>query len=271
LAALVGWGLPLVLIGAWPTVASALAALFVSGLSNAVLDVSGFTLVQRGVRTQDRVTFFGVMEGAFGLSLLIGSLTAPLLIDLLGDRGALVATGTLLPVAAAATARPIARGYRTATGDDERLALLRAVSLFAPLPLTALERLCEGSAPVLFAQGDVVMRQGEPGECYFVLADGEVEVLDGERLLRVCTRGDGVGEIALLRRVPRTATVVAKTAVSGYVIDSATFLDAMIGPSARAVAEAVIAERLEVHCAGTASEARSASRAGLGPPHPSKE
>jgi len=243
--ALVGWGLPLTLIGAFPIAALAVAALFVSGVSNALLDVSGFTLIQRGVRTEDRVTFFGVLEGAFGLALLLGSLAAPLLVHLLGNRGALVAAGLILPVLAGLTARPLTRDYRATTGDEGRLVLLRSVSLFAPLPLTALERLCEGIAPVAFAEGDLLMRQGEPGDRYLVVARGEVAVLDGERTLRTCGRGEGVGEIALLRRVPRTATVVATTPVAAYAIDSATFLDAMAGPAARAAAEAAIASRVE--------------------------
>src|SRR4051812_6769254 len=189
--ALVGWGLPLALIGAFPVTALALAGLFVSGVSNALLDVSGFTLVQRGVRTEDRATFFGVMEGAFGLALLLGSLAATLLVNLLGNRGALVTAGLILPVLAALTARPLARDYRATTGDEERLALLRSVPLFAPLPLTALERLCEGVASVAFAEGDLLMRQGDPGDCYFVVARGEVAIVDGDRTLRTCGRGEG--------------------------------------------------------------------------------
>jgi MFS family permease len=244
-AALVGWGLPLVLIGAWPVAALALAALFVSGLSNALLDVSGFTLIQRGVRADDRVTFFGVLEGAFGLALLLGSVTAPLLVDQLGIRGALVATGASLPILAVVTAGPIARNYRTTTGDEGRLTLLRSIPLFAPLPLTALERLCEGAVPVAFQPRDLLMRQGEPGDRYLVLADGTVEILDDTQPLRVCGRGDGIGEIALLRRVPRTATAVATTPVSAYAIDSATFLEAMAGPAARAAAHATLEARVD--------------------------
>jgi hypothetical protein len=261
-AALIGWGLPLALVGVFPVAALGLAALFVSGVSNALLDVSGFTLIQRGVRTEDRVTFFGVMEGAFGLALLIGSLAAPLLVDVLGDRGALVAAGVILPLLAIATARPLGRDYSATTGDEERLALLRSVPLFAPLPLTALERLCEGIAPVAFAEGDLLMRQGDPGDCYLVLARGEVAVLDGERTLRTCGRGEGIGEIALLRRVPRTATVVATTPVTAYAIDSATFLDAMTGPAARAAAETAIASRLEPGSAADVGLRRSAERRG---------
>jgi CRP-like cAMP-binding protein len=72
-----------------------------------------------------------------------------------------------------------------------------------------------------------------------------VEVRDDELLLRTCGPGDGVGEIALIRRVPRTATVVALTDVAGYEIDSATFLSALSGPAGSAAAEAVAAARLE--------------------------
>jgi MFS family permease len=252
--ALVGWGVPLVLIGAWPIAPFAVVALFASGVSNAVLDVSGFTLIQRGVRTEDRTTFFGVMEGAFGLALLLGSLLAPLVADVLGDRGALVATGAILPILAVLTFGPLRRGYRTSTGDEARLALLRDVPLFAPLPLTALERLCEGITTVRFDGGDVLMRQGETGDRYVVIAEGEVDVFEGDRLLRRCGRGEGVGEIALMRSVPRTATVVARTPVTAYAVDAASFLDAMTGPAARAAAEALISTRLAVPQAAASAD-----------------
>ena len=96
-----------------------------------------------------------------------------------------------------------------------------------------------------FEPGDVVMRQGEPGEHYLLIADGEVEVSDGGRILRTCGPGDGVGEIALLHRVPRTATVTACSPVTGYAIDAGTFLAAVAGPSAAAMAAAVASSRLE--------------------------
>ena len=89
------------------------------------------------------------------------------------------------------------------------------------------------------------MRKGEPGESYLLIADGIVDVSDEGRQLRTCGPGDGVGEIALLRTVPRTATVAAQTRVQGYEIDAATFLSAVAGPAAAAAAEAVAAARLE--------------------------
>jgi MFS family permease len=243
--ALAGWGLPLVLIGAVPAPAVALAALFATGASNAVLDVSGFTLMQRGVQNEDRVTVFAASESLWGTGMLIGSLLSPALIALLDPRGAFLVAGAILPVLALLTWRPIERGSRVGGDAEMHLALLRRNPLFAPLPLTALDRLAESLSPVAFAQGDVVMRKGEPGDAYLLIADGEVDVTDDERRLRSCGPGDGVGEIALLRRVPRTATVTAKTAVSGFTIDAHTFLTAVSGPAAAAAADAVAAARLD--------------------------
>ena len=107
------------------------------------------------------------------------------------------------------TWRPIARRRTVAAGTEAHLALLRRNALFAPLPLTALDRLAERLVPVAFEPGDDVMRKGEPGEQYVLIAEGEVDVSDDATHLRLCGPGEGVGEIALLHRVPRTATVTA--------------------------------------------------------------
>ena len=144
IVALAGWGLPLVLIGAWPIALVALVALFVTGVSNAVLDVSGFTLVQRGVANEDRVTVFAVMEGLFGVGLLLGSLAAPALDALIGTQGALVVAGVILPFCALATARVIRRSADRDAAAEEHIEILRRNLLFAPLPLTALDRLAGG-------------------------------------------------------------------------------------------------------------------------------
>jgi Cyclic nucleotide-binding domain/Major Facilitator Superfamily len=242
--ALVGWGAPLALVGAAPTPVIALGALFVSGVSNAALDVSGFTLIQRGVRNEDRVTMFALFESGIGLGLLVGSLLAPLLVSTLGIRAALIATGAVLPVVAALTLRPIAKHTRTGALTEEISALLRGNPLFAPLPLTALDRVAESLVPCSFGPGDVVMRKGELGDHYLLIAVGSVDVADETRLLRTCGAGDGVGEIALLRSVPHTANVVACSHVDGYAIDSATFLSAIAGPAATAAAESVASARL---------------------------
>ena len=162
-----------------------------------------------------------------------------------GRRGRLSGLGAALPLLALVTGRAIARGSQTAPDTEAHLALLRRNPLFAPLPLTALDRLSEGLVPVTFAPGDVVMREGDAGDRYVLIAEGEVEVSADGRHLRTCGPGDGIGEIALLRRVPRTASVVAKTDVSAFEIDGSAFLAAVSGPAAAAAAEAVATARLE--------------------------
>jgi hypothetical protein len=244
LVSLAVWGLPLVLIGAWPVAAIGLAALFVTGVSNAVLDIAGFTLIQRDTRNEDRVTVFGFLEALIGVGILAGSLVAPVLVAVLGARGALVVAGAVLPLTALLTWRPIARGTRGRGAREQRIALLRSNALFAPLPLTALDLLAESMAPVSFAPEQTLMRKGEPGTEYLVISSGEVDVLDDGRHLGTYGAGDGVGEIALLERVPRTATVVARTPVEAYSIGADAFLDAMTGHTARAVADTIIAQRL---------------------------
>jgi CRP-like cAMP-binding protein len=128
---------------------------------------------------------------------------------------------------------------------ERRLAVLRSNPLFAPLPLTALDRLAETVVPVSFEQGEALMREGEPGAEYIVIEDGTVDVSAGGHPLGVCGPGEGVGEIALLRGVRRTATVVARTHVEAYAIDAPTFLSAVSGPAAAAAAETIASSRLE--------------------------
>jgi hypothetical protein len=243
--ALAFWGLPLMLIGAWVAPAVALGALFVTGVANAILDISGFTLLQRGVRNEDRVAVFGIFEGLLGIGLLVGSLVAPLLVEVLGARGAFVVAGAVLPLLALLTWRPITRRTGSSASSERTLDLLRRNALFAPLPLTALDRLAESLVPMSFAPGEIVMRKGDPGDHYLLIAEGEVDVSDDGRALGTCGPGEGIGEIALLHRVPRTATVSARTEVNGYAIDGTTFLAAVAGPTAAALAEAVAAARLD--------------------------
>jgi CRP-like cAMP-binding protein len=156
-----------------------------------------------------------------------------------------VVAGAVLPACALASGRRIVRAPGAGPATEARLALLRSNELFSPLPLTALDRLAEGMAPCSFAPGEAVVRKGDAGDCYVLIADGRVDVTDDGRLLATLGPGDGVGEIALLRDVPRTATATAATDVEAYTIGAPAFLEAVAGPAAAAAAEAVIATRLE--------------------------
>lgn len=238
------WGLPIAVMGAWPVPVIALGAMVVTGLSNASLDISGFTVLQRAFPPRERFAAFGLLEGAGGIGVAVGGILGSVLVDAVGIRGALGVAGAVLPITAVATWPRISRLELDALVSEDRLALLRRVPLFGPLNLSTLERLASTMVPVDVAAGEVLMREGEAGDRYVVIETGSVEVsAEGDRL-RTCGPGDGLGEIALLRDVPRTATVVATEAGRILALDAMSFKAAMAGPAAWAAAEATIADRL---------------------------
>ncbi len=242
--ALAFWGLPIAVIGAWPIVALALIGLFVTGFSNAVLDVSGFTILQQGTPASERMSVFGLLEGMAGVGLAVGSIVGSLLVEAFGVQGALGIAGAILPILAVATWPRVSRLDKRTPEAEREAAALRAIPLFALLPITALDRLAEAVRPVSFAAGEVLIRQGDPGDCYLAITAGDVAIdVDGRRVA-VCGPGDGIGEIALLREVPRTATATAMSAGSGFELDGASFLAAMAGPAASTAARSMVEERL---------------------------
>lgn len=244
MVALAFWGVPLAVIGAWPYVVVALAGLFVTGVSNAILDVAGFTILQRGIPSRDRMAVFGLLEAMVGVGVAVGGLAGSLAYSAFGAQGALGVAGAILPIMAVATWPRVSRIDRRSLVTGRELTALRAVPLFAPLPLTSIDRLAEVARPVAYAAGDVLMRQGDPGETYLAITDGSVAIDVDGRPVATMGPGDGIGEIALLREVPRTATATAITAVAGYVLDARDFLGAVCGPASASAARAVVEERL---------------------------
>ncbi len=125
------------------------------------------------------------------------------------------------------------------------LELLERVSLFAPLPGPALERLASQLEAIQVAAGTSVITQGETGDRFYVVAAGELDVDVDGRHTGSLGPGDSFGEIALLRDTPRTATVTARTATELHALGREAFLEAVTAnpPSARA-ADAVVGARL---------------------------
>jgi CRP-like cAMP-binding protein len=146
----------------------------------------------------------------------------------------------LLPVSSLLVLRSLLRADSLALPVVE-LTRLRALPIFAPLPPPALEALARALAPVELPAGTPVVREGEAGDRFYVIADGDVEVTrDGSHVARL-GRGDCFGEIALLRDIPRTATVIATTDVLLDALDKTSFVAAVTGhdPSARAADDLV--------------------------------
>ena len=117
--------------------------------------------------------------------------------------------------------------------------------MLAPLPMTILEQVASDLAVRTYQDGDRIIQQGEVGDRFYILVAGRAEaVTDGQRL-REMGPGDSFGEIALIRDVPRTASVVAVGAVEAFALDCSAFLAAVCGDKrSSSAAEAVVRERL---------------------------
>jgi MFS family permease len=232
-------GLPFALVAVWPNEVVALVALAVVGIGNSVTDVSAITLLQRAVPDDVLARVLGTIESLLLASLGIGALIAPLLIELIGLRTSLVAAGAFLPVVVAVSWLGLQRIDAPAPRAED-LARLANVPIFAPLPPTKLERLVSQLGETTLPAGTLILRRGDPGDRFYVIAEGEVEIEDARH-----GPGGFFGEIALLRDVPRTASVQALTDVRLLTLDRDEFLAAVTGhePSA-AAAEAVVTARL---------------------------
>ena len=239
------WGLPLIVLAARPGVVLAVAALVVSGIGNAVLDVAGFTQMQRVADDRVLGRVFGVFYVGILASTGIGSIAAPALIDLVGIRGALALGGAVLPAVVLVIYPRLERVDDYASVPEAALSALAAVPLFEPLPPTSLEKLARAALAEAVPAGTAVVAQGERGDTFYVVVDGSLEVsADGLRLPTLGP-GDFFGEIALLRDVPRTATVSAATDSELLVIRRMDFLSAVLGnlESAETV-EQIVTSRL---------------------------
>jgi hypothetical protein len=252
-AALAYWGAPIAVLALLPSPALALAALVVVGVANATYDVALFTIMQRGTANEERAPVFSVFEGIVGLGTVTGSVLAPVLLAAFDIRGALAVTGAILPIVALVIYWRIGRADQVSVVDEPTLQLLREVSAFAELPLTAFERLAGGLEPLAFDAGDTIMREGEPGDRFIVVAAGEVQVSAAGKPMQRLGRGAGLGEIALLRRSPRSATVTALTAVKAYGIPGSCFVAAVSGPAAAAVTERIAEANLRRGAASPAA------------------
>jgi cyclic nucleotide-binding protein/MFS transporter len=241
------WGVPLTLIGVWPNTVVALVFLGILGIGNTLVDVSGLTLLQRTADDAVLARVFGVLESLLIGTIGLGAILAPLLIEVIGIRGALIATGAFLPVVAALFWRRLAEIDAGAQMPGPELDLLRSIPIFSPLGQPALERVTRQLIRVEFEAGTEIVRQGESGDRFYVIESGEVEVTQDGRVINRLGPGGYFGEIALLRDVPRTASVRAITDVTAFALERDDFLAAVTAspPSARA-ADAVVGARLGV-------------------------
>lgn len=223
------WGVFLVLVATAPQPRVALALLAAAGVGLAVFDVSARTLLQRLIPTPELAGAFGVVEGLSFGGLAVGAMLAGPLIGVAGVPGGLVAIGLGLPAATALAVLTVHRREDQVRIPVEEIALLRRLPLFAPSPAPQIEWLARRLVPVSLEADAVVIREGDIGDRFYAIRTGQVRVTRGTTELRVFGPGDSFGEVALLRRVPRTATVTAITPVDLYALERDDFILAVTG------------------------------------------
>lgn len=227
--AAVASGLAFVGIGLHATLAVAVVGIAIGGMGRSVFDVAGRSLLQRCSPPHVLGRIFGSLEALYMGGLAVGSLIVPGIVELSGARVGLIACGAILPLAVALGGRRLRRIDAEADVPVVELALLRALPIFRALPGPALEGIARSLEPVHAPAGRVIVREGDPGDRYFAIAEGEVEVVRGGSSVDVMQRGDGFGEIALLHDVPRTATVLATSDTELYALAKEPFLLALTG------------------------------------------
>lgn len=235
--------LPLIVLGIVPSEVTGLAAWAAAGLGFVAMKVSGLTLVQRlsGDRVLARV--LAVVEATFVASIGIGAILAPLLVSAVGIDGALIITGCVLPLAVLTRWRSLRRLEIGAPVPERQYELLRHCPVFAPLPLASTENLARRLHPLEVEAGAEVITQGDTGDQFYVIDSGLVEVFQDGEWRRHQGPGESFGEIALLHRSLRTATVRAVEPTKLYSLDREPFLVSVLGYADSEAAAHEVSER----------------------------
>jgi MFS family permease len=231
--------------------APALVLLGLVGAATILVEVTSVTLLQRSAENEVLGRVFALYETLALAGTAVGAVVAPALVSGLGPRGALIAIGAALPILLVPLWPRLHRIDAEARIAEEPLELLRRIEIFAQLPEPVLERLAAGATAVSAAADQVVVSRGEAGNHFYVIAAGRASVELDDGATRELCPGDFFGEIALLRDVPRTATVRAVEPLRLYAVERDDFIAAVTGHAPTlAAAESVVVSRMPVGALG---------------------
>jgi MFS family permease len=233
-------------LGLVPTVFTAFAFLAVAGMGRTVLDVTGRILLQRSAPPHVLADVFSLLESLMNVGLAFGSIIVPVLVGLSGARAALIGTGVIFLLIILVSWRGLSSVDAAADVPHVEIRLLQSIPIFSPLPGPELEGLARALTPEAVPAGTVMMREGEVGDHYCAIAEGEVAVSHAGKEVARLSRGEGFGEIALIEDVPRTATVTSVTPTEVYCLQKEPFVLALTGHApAKRAASSVVERRIK--------------------------
>lgn len=238
------WAGPLLLIAAWPTLPSAVIALILIGIANSLVDINVYTILQRVVPDAVMGRVFGALESSLIGAMALGALLMPILISTAGLRAGLLVIGASVS-AVALLALPRLLSIDRTTLAPAGIDLLLGIPMLAPLPERIIERLARSLLTVELKAGETAVREGDEGDRFYIVESGTLSVSKAGEQVAELGAGESFGEIALLRDVPRTATVTAATDVVLLALDRRHFIPAVTGHGdAHEAAELVISSRM---------------------------
>ncbi len=238
-------GLPLMLVALAESVAVTVPMLILLGVGYALIEVAGLSLLQRLPSNDLLGRAFAVVESSYWITTGLGAMVAPVVVNLVGLRSALLVVGAALPLLVAFRWHSLALLEAGIRVPERPFKLLRAVEMFAPLPWATIENVSRRVDAVHVHAGETVVREGEYGDRFFLVAEGRLDVSCEHGAYPPVGVGDVFGEIALLQDVPRTATVTARDDCLLYALDRESFLNAVSShASAANAARRVASERL---------------------------
>lgn len=227
-AIVLGAGVALVTVGGFGFALIAIAAASAGAL---VLEIVATTLLQRIVPDQVRGRALGGVETATVTAYAAGSFLVPVL-GASDPTLVLASCGVIMAVAGGISVVLLGRHAIQEPAVDPAVRLLVDVELFAGLPPARLEAAMRAARVRSMKSGEVIIRQGDAADFFYVIAAGELEVTQsqptdtdpGVRVLRRMGKAEFFGEIGLLSRIPRTATVTAVTDGTLIALSGADFL-----------------------------------------------
>jgi MFS family permease len=231
-------GIPFAVLAVVHEPAIAFGLVMLAGAGGVLTEIFAITLVQRAVPTEVLARVFSMLDSLLIGAIFVGSAIAPLLIHAMGLRASLVLVGAVVPLTAVFGARRL--HDETDRAEQVEAALADRTALFAALPwlrgtfVPTLEALAAYAASEDVASGTRIIDQWDEPDDFFVVVDGTVEVRrwaddthGHEEPVAVLGPGAGFGEIGLLQRVPRTASVVARGPVKLLRVDGSLFVAAV--------------------------------------------